>query len=604
MWTPPKEPPNIKEQRTLFVDLETKDEGLKEQGPGWPWNEGHVVGVAIATMDQEWYFPFRHPEGNCEWDVENWLRHRFEVNRTYVFFNGAYDMGWGRDEGYDFRGTIQDAQFGTALLDENRSDYSLDGITRDLFGTGKSPLISKEDRANIWKMHSKDVGLYAETDVRETRRLYLHQLPLLEDQGLMELFEMECELIRILTDMRERGIRIDVPRAESLWQELFTLERTFPRKFRTLFGVNIPGPSAKKEIVRACDELGIQYPLTPKGNPSITGAWIDAQSSPFLNMLKEFRHVHTIRANILEGGILKHLHGDRVYPNFHPLKQDEGGTVSGRFSASKPNPQQASVRTALGKRVRELYLPEEGEVWNCADYSQQEPRLTVHYALLAHCTKADQAAREMSKEDADYHQILAGMCGISRDNAKPIGLGIGYGMGTDKLCRELGVSRSEGQRILDKFHARAPFLRELYRLCDNTAQTRGYVRTIMGRRCRFDRWEPDEYVVKGRDRPAALPLKEAEEAYPGRRLRRAWTYKAMNRVIQGSAGDMGKRAMVNLYREGILPMIPMHDEFNVSAPGRVDRLPEIMADAIKLEVPVKVDMGVGKNWKEAKDGSH
>ena len=161
----------------------------------------------------------------------------------------------------------------------------------------------------------------------------------------------------------------------------------------------------------------------------------------------------------------------------------------------------------------------------------------------------------MAKEDADFHQIIARMGNIPRDQDKPIGLGINYGMGTDKLCAELGVSRSEGQRILDKYHARAPFMRELYRLCESTAQTRGYVQTMMGRRCRFDRWEPDEYVAKGRERPEALPLKEAEEAYPGRRLRRAFTYKAMNRVIQGSAGDMGKKAMVGLYREGIVPMI-------------------------------------------------
>ncbi|MEE8607490.1 MAG: DNA polymerase [Nitrospiraceae bacterium] len=599
-WTPPSAPPNLSGERTLYVDLETRDEGLKDLGPGWPWGDGYIVGAAIATADKEWYFPFRHPEGNCEWDVDRWLYEEFYRTRNYVFFNAPYDVGWGRTKHWLFRGTLHDALFGTALLDENRDSYSLDNITRDLFGTGKDTSIPEEERKNIWKMHSKDVGPYAETDVRETRRLHLHQLPLLKQQGLMELYEMECELIRMLVDMRERGIRIDVPRAEELWQELFALERTFPRKFRTIFGVNIPSPSAKKEIVLACDELGIQYPLTELGNPSIKGKWIDAQKSPFLNMLKEFRHVSTIRGLCLEGGILKHLHGDRIYPNFHPLKQDDGGTVTGRFSASKPNPQQASGRTELGLKVREVYLPEEGEVWNCADYSQQEPRLTVHYAVRASCTKADRAAQEMSEEGADFHQIAARMCGISRDRAKPIGLGIIYGEGTDKLCEELGLSRSEGQRILDKYHARAPFMRELSRLCNNTAQTRGYVQTLMGRRCRFNLWEPDEYVAKGRKRPKALPLKEAEEAYPGRRLRRAFTFKALNSVIQGSAGDMGKKAMVNLYREGIVPMIPMHDEFNVSSPGRLDRIAEIMIDAVKLEVPVRVDMGVGKNWKEAK----
>lgn len=617
----------------LTVDLETRDDGLRDKlGPGWPWRGGYTVGIGVATDDREWYFPIRHEAGgNVDPEaVIRWARNTFKRPRRYVFHNALYDLGWARTDGIVFAGEIHDTHAGAALLDEQRVEYSLDACARDAGHTGKdlTALIEaykaiggkprmrgkgkkvadwvQPARANLWRLHSRDVGEYAIGDLVATRHLRAWQAPQLSAQSLNFIYRLECDLLPMLTEMRARGIRIDVGAAERLWQELFDREQFLQRKLRAEYGAKIIAPRHNATIAQACDRLGIAYPRTAKkGLPSFTDGWMKTHPHPFFTDFREWRSLHTNRTLVIEGGILESLHGDRIYPELSPLKKDGdegGGAVSGRFSCSHPNAQQASGRTELGRRIRSLYLPESGALWAAEDVSQQEPRLTVHYAIRCRLPKALEAAKEFEQR-ADWHQIVADLVGIEREDAKPINLGLGYGMGKEKLAASLGKSLSDANAILNSYHERLPFVRRLAKICQDKAESRGYIVTYAGRRRRYDLWEPDLGWRKNRKPPEPVRGREAAEAkWPGMAIKRAYTYAALNGLIQGSAADWIKLAMRELWRAKIVPMLQVHDEIDASVAdlAEAQRIGDIIRDVVSLKCPVVVDSGVGANWREAK----
>ena len=184
------------------------------------------------------------------------------------------------------------------------------------------------------------------------------------------------------------------------------------------------------------------------------------------------------------------------------------------------------------------------------------------------------------------------MAEIPREQAKTINLGLFYGMGKNKLQAELGVNKERAEELFKQYHSRVPFVKQLMDSVMARAQDRGKVRTLLGRLCRFHLWEPNQFGIhKPLPHDAALA-----EHGPG--IRRAYTYKALNRLIQGSAADMTKRAMIDLHKEGITPHIQVHDELDISIPHKViaDKLKNIMESAVELEVPNKVDYESGPNW--------
>jgi DNA polymerase I-like protein with 3'-5' exonuclease and polymerase domains len=625
-WAPPATLPNLAGDFPLVVDLETCDPDLKEHGPGWPWGNGFIAGIAVGPLEPgspQWYLPIQHGDGNLNPrdTVLNWACDTFR-GRTIIGHNLLYDAGWGYTvnlfEGCTFRDTL----FGAVLLDEERQSYSLDALGRELLGVGKDETLlhegvrslgakPKQAKSLLWKMHSRYVGPYAEGDVRLTRDLYHWQQPRLEADELLPLYELECDLIPILTAMRARGVRVDVAAAERLYYELVETEGRLRDEISSAHGVSLAGPRHTAGIVQACTNLGIEFQrIGADRRPSFTAAWMQHHAHPFVQTLRQYREVNTIRTLCVEGIILDHEQGGRVYPELHPLKRDrdannEGrgtaGAATGRFIASHPNVLQTSVRTELGARVRELFLPEEGERWCSLDYSQQEPRLLVHFAALLGMPMASAAARKFTEEGADFHQLVADLVGIPRKVAKPINLGLIYGMGVAKLCGQLGLDEAAGRPIITRYHEAIPFVRSMNRLCTDVANRRGYVRTLLKRRRRFSLWEP--YRQHRRERVAPLPLAEAKRVWPGVELTRGWTYKALNAVIQGSAADQTKQALVNLWRAGHRGiMLPVHDEFDLSIGSDTEAAAAatVMQDAVQLGVPSVVDVGVGANWREAK----
>jgi DNA polymerase I-like protein with 3'-5' exonuclease and polymerase domains len=241
-----------------------------------------------------------------------------------------------------------------------------------------------------------------------------------------------------------------------------------------------------------------------------------------------------------------------------------------------------------------LFIPEEGCKWGCFDYSQQEPRLVTHYASLDGLYGVDEVLNSYNEGEADFHQIVSDMASIPRSQAKTINLGLFYGMGKNKLQAELGVSKEDAEALFRTYHDKVPFVKMLMESVMRRAQDKGRVRTLLGRRCRFNLWEPNQFGIH-----KALPHEEAlAEHGPG--IKRAFTYKALNKLIQGSAADMTKKAMVDLYKEGIIPHIQVHDELDISVNNNEDKIKQIMESAVDLEVPNKVDYESGPNWGQIK----
>ena len=204
--------------------------------------------------------------------------------------------------------------------------------------------------------------------------------------------------------------------------------------------------------------------------------------------------------------------------------------------------------------------------------------------------------------DADFHSIVANIANIERDQAKTINLGLFYGMGVNKLSNELQVNVDVAKEILKEYNLKVPFVKELTQRVQNFANREGYVSTIKGRKCRFELWEPTTFGVF-----KALPKDQAEIKYGKHHvLQRAGTYKALNRLIQGSAADQTKQAMVTLFEEGLVPLIQIHDELTLSFDGTEETKNKIistMTNAIpfpeKFSVPSKVDCDLGKSWGDA-----
>jgi DNA polymerase I-like protein with 3'-5' exonuclease and polymerase domains len=315
-------------------------------------------------------------------------------------------------------------------------------------------------------------------------------------------------------------------------------------------------------------------------------------------MIAKAREINKAHTTFIDT-ILKFTHKGRIHADINPIRSDQGGTVTGRFSYANPNLQQIPARNKeLGPMIRSLFLPEVDHKWGCFDYSQQEPRLVVHYAATTEPICFDESVTkivgEFKNNSVDFHKTVADMAGISRTQAKTINLGLFYGMGKAKLQAELGLNTKEEAEILfNQYHNNVPFVKELMNKTSQFAQTSGSIGTLLGRRCRFNKWEPATFGMH-----TAVSFEEAERTYGRGRIRRAMTYKALNKLIQGSAADMTKKAMLDLYNEGIIPHIQIHDELDISVidDNQAKKIVEIMEGAVTLAIPNKVDYESGETW--------
>jgi DNA polymerase I-like protein with 3'-5' exonuclease and polymerase domains len=601
-WVKPTEFPDLRQADTIAIDLETHDPDLKSLGTGSIVGRGKVVGIAIAVDGYAGYFPFDHEGGgNLEKSkVLQWFKDICECPADKVFHNAMYDVCWIRSMGIKLNGNLYDTMIAASLVNENRFRYDLGSLGWDYCGRGKNETelvaAAKEwgldPKADMWKMPAMYVGNYAERDAELTLALWRVMQKELSDQDLGSIFDLETQLFPCLVDMRFLGVRVDVEGAHKLKKQLAEQEKELLHKVEKETQVDVQIWAARS-IEKVFQKLSLPYDLTAKTNsPSFTKNFLSSHEHPLVKCIAKAREINKAHTTFIDT-IIKYEHKGRIHADINQIRSDSGGTVTGRFSYSNPNLQQIPARNKdLGPLIRSLFIPESGCEWGCFDYSQQEPRLVVHYASLDQDSSVFNVKDAYNEGDADFHTIVAKMAQIPRDQAKTINLGLFYGMGKAKLQAELGVSKDKAEDLFSVYHNRVPFVRTLMKSVSNRAQQRGQIRTLLGRLCRFHLWEPNSFGMH-----KALPFEQAvQEHGPG--IKRAYTYKALNKLIQGSAADMTKKSMLDLYKEGIIPHIQIHDELDISVENdkQAKLIKEVMESAVDLEIPNKVDYESGKNW--------
>ena len=607
-WTPPEKFPDLSDAKEIAVDLETYDPNIKETGPGWAVGNGYIAGVAIAVEGWKGYFPIRH-EGGGNFDeriLKKQVQRIMDLPCDKIFHNAAYDVGWLRWWGVEVKGKIIDTLIAAPLIDENRFRYSLNELGKDYLKETKSEALLYEAarewgvnaKAEMWKLPAMYVGPYAEQDADLTLRLWQYFKVEIIKQELSSIFDLETRLFPCLLDMKTKGVRVDLDKAEKIKKDLQKKEDFLLFQIKKDTGVDVDIWAAVS-VAKAFDKLDIRYERTAKSDqPKFDKNFLSTHKHPLAKMVVQAREFNKARTTFIDT-ILTHQHHGRIHADINQMRSDTGGTVTGRFSYSNPNLQQIPARNKdIGPLIRSIFVPDEGCKWGSFDYSQQEPRVLVHFAALTGggLKGADEVIESYKTEDPDFHQAVADMAGIDRRTAKTINLGMMYGMGKGKLASELGLGKEDTEDLFAKFHANVPFVKQLMEQATRKADHIGYLRTLLGRRCRFDLWEPRAFGIH-----KALPLWEAEKEY-GRDLKRAWTYKALNRLIQGSSADMTKKAMVDLYEEGIIAHIQVHDELNCSIDSdrEKNKIKEVMENTVELKVPLKVDAEVGPSWGEIK----
>jgi DNA polymerase I-like protein with 3'-5' exonuclease and polymerase domains len=576
-----------------------------KMGSGSVVGKGDVTGIAVAVPGWSGYYPIAH-EGGGNMDrkkVLKWFQGVLNTPAIKIFHNAMYDVCWIQALGLSVSGKIVDTMIASALVDENQMRYDLNNCAKRYTGKGKNETDlyqaakdwGVDAKAEMYKLPAIYVGAYAEKDAEITLELWQELKKEILHQDIQSIFDLETELFPCLVAMRFRGVRVDVQKAHTMKQELASQEDKLIQQVKKATGIDTQIWAARS-IAQVFDKLKLDYDRTEKTSaPSFTKNFLQNHPHPTVKLIAQAREINKAHTTFIDT-IIKYSHKDRIHAEINQLRSDNGGTVTGRFSYSNPNLQQIPARNKdLGPRIRALFVPEEGHTWGCFDYSQQEPRLVVHYAALQNLYGVGDVLDAYRDGDADFHTIVADMAEIPRSQAKTINLGLFYGMGKNKLQAELGVSKEDAEDLFRTYHDKVPFVKMLMESVMRRAQDKGRVRTHLGRRCRFNLWEPRHFGVH-----KALPKEEAEREHGPNMIKRAFTYKALNKLIQGSAADMTKKAMVDLYKEGIIPHIQVHDELDISVDGNADKIKEIMESAVELEVPNKVDYESGPNWGNIK----
>ena len=639
---------------TVAVDIETYDPNLKTKGLGAIRNDGFICGVAVATGKDTAYFPLRHSDTDIDperidkiWEVLNKKIFQNE-NITKIFHNAMYDVCWIRAiTGKKMKGRIVDTMIAASVIDENRFKYSLDALSKDYLDESKykydlqqktlewSGGTVKDPMTNMHKLPAYIVKDYAKQDVDLTYKLWnlfnkkidevLYTKEDGEQKTCRKIFELETKLFLCLVDMKFKGVKIDTAKAILFGRHLKKRRDQIVKAIENKTGIRVDIWAASS-IKNLLQHQGItDYKVTPKSKmPQLPKDYLKTHKNKCLRMIAKAREYDKAVNTFIEG-LLGYVHEGRIHADINQIRSDAGGTVTGRFSMSNPNLQQIPSKGFIGAKMRELFVPEDGHKWGSFDYSQQEPRIVVHYAIKIGLPGTENLQEEFDKDDADFHQIVADMANISRKQAKTINLGLFYGMGKIKLQKELGLDQVEAKNLFNDYHNRVPFVRRLSQELIDFSKKNKLLFTLYDRFCRFDKWETTNKEWNpetNRFNQVTLYTEEqAREAFKAEILDKfkekkidpnymdwferyytpAFTYKALNRLIQGSAADMTKKAMVDLYEKGIVPHIQIHDELCFSTTDHeAGLIKKTMEETISLEVKNKVDYESGPNWGNIK----
>lgn len=657
-WVAPTELPDLTRHKVIAIDTEDRDDGLaQDKGPFWyrksRVERGYVCGVGVAWEGSGIYVPVEHPDTpGCfsRETVARWLLPAFRSDTLFVFQNAPFDIGWfSADFGLPPPNRIADIRAAAMMVDENRLKYDLDSLCEWCGIPGKDETILREAAAaykchpkkDIYKLPARFVGPYGAWDPGATLGVWNKLLPIMEREKTLKAFQTEMDLIPLVHEMRLRGVRVNVDTAERTQKELYAKRDRLLTNLadrleisRSLVGID----EIRKTSVLAKwhDAHRIAYPSTeptkghPEGQPSFRKQWMQVHPHWLPRLVTEIEQTHDAAEKFIGKFLLDFVYQDRLHPTINQFRSsdDEGntsGTRSHRFSYADPPLQQAPARNVeLCVAFRGCFEPEQGEIWGSHDYSQQEYKWMVHYAFCNGLPKADAARQKyLENPDTDFHELVAGLTGLSRRSAKDVNFAKAYGAGVSKFALMTGLTEEEAQRVMQQYDTEMPFIKELDKKCKEVAGSRGWLTMKDGARAHFDTWEPwwipiDVKKAGYKDpmwQSQMYPCSEEEAArrfkttgHPwaqegvNRQLKRGFLHKALNRLIQGVSARQTKEAMVACWHAGIVPLLQMHDELNFSCPDEAygKRAAEIMREALPGAIPMKVDAEYGKTWGHAR----
>lgn len=644
----------------IAIDTETYDPDLQAAGAGWARKSGHLCGVSIAAKfgDEIWsnYYPVNHPQTD-NWPIEkviDYITRCFKQCKKRIFANAEYDMGWLNRYGVPLsamlaQGPIDDVLAKAVLVDETWLSHSLDNVGAYYVGERKDEALLQDHQVrqaygiqdikkDLWKLPAGFVGAYAEQDAVLTLKAddkldeLIAKHPL-TGKSLEKVYDLERRLIPMLFEIHKRGVKVDIDQANRVKKQLDEKKDEILAKINMTAGFNV-NINSGDDLGRMCDRIGIKYPITAKTRkPSFTAAFLDGSDSEVLQMVRAARKITKVQSTFVDPIMEKAVDG-RIYPQLNALKRVEdgldgsSGTITGRLSCVKPNLQQVSSRDKiLAPIVRSIFLPDEGYLWGNFDYSQQEPRMTIHIAYqlwklgVPGLDRIQEAVRIFNDNPrTDNHQMVADLAGITRREAKTINLGLSYGMGALKLAKQLGlptvidargreVAGKEAKDLMKTFNSKLPYLKGFMQCASRRAETVGAVTTLLGRHSRYNLWTAKNWA---KSQHLGMKTKEdidldierlgAGSEWYGVPLVRAKTFSAMNHIVQGSAADQTKLAMLTCYENKIvLPYTQIHDALDCPIDksrkdAHIREIHDAMVHAMELVVPTVVDVEVGETW--------
>jgi len=606
----PDEPPSVIDADTVYIDFETT--GLR-----W-WDNDIPIGLAVAWGSKETgynsrYLPWGHAGGNLSEDaVRRWAK-TVLAGKRLVGSKIQFDCHMGFKWGVDFEAMgclLGDVGLQAALLDDHRRRFGLEYISQEHLGRGKRQMPFIKDMRHT---HAGEVHEYAEDDVLLCLWLEEKFFPMLEEQELHEVRELEEEVIYSTCEMERNGVYLDVEKLELWSNQIQHIIQKLLWELTREVGFKVE-PGDRDCLSRIFKKLGITNPYRTavKDEESFTDAVLERFDHPTimkLRLVREYisldnKFIKNYKAKVDRNGLLRYA--------LHQVATDDGGTVSGRYSSSglnrtegvniqqvaKPSKQKITLKklekSGLLKIypwlkefiVRDLFIPEPGQVWGKADAKQ------IEYRLFGHFSEAPKVLAAYAKDpETDFHNFVMTMIqatkpDITRDRTKDLNFAKIYGAGLKKIAVMLGyrsptepmtsdVGVAEVKPFVEAYDAEFPEAKKLLNKASKLAEARGYVKTIMGRRARFIRGE--------------------------------FSHAALNRVIQGSAADIQKQKSVELYRTrkqtGIKLRYCVHDEFDFDAPNKeaVEHVKQILdKQSFDLKVPILWDVNYGVNWGACK----
>jgi len=589
--------PDLSTAKLISFDIETYVPYLIEQGSGVYRRDGYICGVSIATSDFAEYYSLRDSvdkEAN-----KLYLKDILGSDVPKLGVNCRYDIDWLENfGGIKVNGKLNDIQVAEPLLDAYQGHYSLDFQAKKYLGEGKrndemvdwcqERGLKGDPRIHLYKMPYELVRKYAIGDVQQPLAIFEKQLPLLQDQNLMPIYEIEMALYRPILAMRKNGIRIDRSKVsyyvEQISRDIKQWEYELFHEFGE-FNVN-----SSQQIAALLDKLCVAYPRTDKGNPAIDHQYLEFYCNHHIaHKLLKIRSAKKALGTFFEGSFTDYNVGGRIHPNFLTMRSDEGGAVTGRMSCQNPNLQQVPSKDDKGESVgtygtecRSCFIPEEGCWYGKIDYSQIEYRCIAHYAI----GEQGNVIRQTFIDDphTDYHALVQRWIkevtgtDLDRKFVKNLNFGTAYYMGVASMSKKFGWNYEESQELNRVYFETFPFLKPTRNEVVSTAKARGYVRTILGRRARISR-----------------DMRETKKEYV------VWNY-----LVQGTAADIMKKAIVDSWESGIFnvltPHITVHDELGVSIPKTKEgaqayrELKNIMENVVKLKVPIIAEAEIGDSW--------